>query len=182
MRRLCRNGALFALTLSLAACGFHLRGVGQPLRPLSFASLTVDGSGPVYDQLMADIRRDGRVQLAGKGQTAQAVLALMPPQTSKDVLTVNRAGKVNEYQLVLTQHALLTFAGSDVPQPLSATVRRTLSYSENVVLGKEMEEAQLWASMQREAANMLVRRLSYIQPPKAGEASAGQGDAAARKP
>lgn len=181
MNRVSRWALAAVLALAVSACGFHLRGLGAPLKAMPFASLSVDGRGPVYQQVLVDLQRDGRVRVPGKGQTADAVLSLSAPATSKDVLTVNRAGKVNEYQLVLVQHATLTFRDSDAPVPLSVSVRRTMSYSENVVLGKELEEAQLWASMQREAANQLVRRLAYVKPVQA-EASAGKGDVAASKP
>ncbi|MGL6070720.1 LPS-assembly lipoprotein LptE [Craterilacuibacter sp.] len=173
MNRMLAWSSAALLTLSLGACGFHLRGLGGPLKAMPFASLSVDGSGAVYNQVLVELKRDGRVGLPGKGVAADAVLQMAPESTSKDVLTVNRAGKVSEYQLTLRQSATLIFRHSDDPVPLNVVVRRQMSYSEQVVLGKEQEEAQLWAGMQREAANQLVRRLAYIQRPQTDAAAAG---------
>lgn len=53
-------------------------------------------------------------------------------------------------------------------------VRREMSYSDAAVLGKEREEALLWADMRRDAAEQLVRRLSYlpaVTPAKPANAS-----------
>ncbi|MCP9760916.1 hypothetical protein EGI20_16800 [Aquitalea sp. S1-19] len=177
MNRMLAWSAAALMTLSLGACGFHLRGLGGPLKAMPFASLSIDGAGPVYNQVLVELKRDGRISLPAKGVAADALLVIAPESTSKDVLTVNRAGKVSEYQLTLRQNALLTFRQSDAPVPVSVTVRRQMSYSEQVVLGKEQEEAQLWAGMQREAASQLVRRLAYIKPPETDLPATGKTDA-----
>lgn len=177
MNRLSKLLLATSLVVGVSACGFHLRGLGGPLKAMPFASLAVDGTGAVYNQVLVELKRDGRVSLPAKGVAADAVLEIAPESTSKDVLTVNRAGKVSEYQLTLRQSATLTFRHSDAPVPISVTVRRQMSYSEQVVLGKEQEEAQLWAGMQREAANQLVRRLGYVKPPEADLPATGKTDA-----
>lgn len=155
--------AVLALGLSLlAGCGFHLRGLSAPLAPLSFASISLQETGSLNEALKVALQRDGRLSLRSP---AEAVFRITGEETRKDILTINRGGKVNEYLLVYRAEATVQRRQDDSPLPLSVVVRRELSYSDAGVLGKEREEAMLWDDMRRDAAEQLVRRLSYLPNP-----------------
>jgi LPS-assembly lipoprotein len=165
--------AVLALSVSLlAGCGFHLRGMSAPLGPLSFASLSLQNTGSLDEALRLALQRDGRLTLTSS--TAQATLRVVDEESRKDILTINRGGKVNEYLLIYRVNATVQRLADDAPVPMSVVVRREMSYSDADVLGKEREEALLWADMRRDAAEQLVRRLSYlpaVKPAKPANAS-----------
>lgn len=165
--------AVLAVGISLlAGCGFHLRGMSAPLGPLSFSSLNLQNTGSLDEALRAALQRDGRLTL--QTGTAQATLRVEDEESRKDILTINRGGKVNEYLLIYRVNATVQRLTDSAPMPMSVVVRREMSYSDAAVLGKEREEALLWADMRRDAAEQLVRRLSYlpaVTPAKPANAS-----------
>ena len=155
-----------AAALLLSACGFHLRGVGGEVRPLPFSSVWLaTGATQLHPHLERQLRFRPDVQMVSQPQAAEAILTVTDERTAKDILTINRGGKVNEYLLVYRVDATVQRRQDDAPQPLSVVVRRELSYSDANVLGKEREEAVLWADMRRDAAEQLIRRLSYLPKP-----------------
>ena len=153
--------AVLALGLSLlGGCGFHLRGLSAPLAPLSFGSLSLQQTGLLDEPLRTALQRDGRLTL--NASQPDATLRVENEENRKDILTINRGGKVNEYLLIYRVNASIQRRSDETPLPLAVVVRRELSYSDADVLGKEREEALLWADMRRDAAEQLVRRLSYL--------------------
>ena len=168
MKRLLRNIALLACIGTLTACGFQLRGMGTSLSqsaPLSFSSLRIAKAGSLQEALETALRRDGRIQFDNIKGNADAVLTIIAEQNRKDVLGVSLAGDVNEYMLVYSVTATIQRLQDDSPLPLNITLRRTMSYSDSVTLGKEREEELLRADMRKEAADQLVRRLAYLPAP-----------------
>ncbi|AXK39096.1 LPS assembly lipoprotein LptE [Crenobacter cavernae] len=170
--RLIRNLLLLASLVTLTACGFQLRGVSAPTKPLPFASLYLDGQGSVLPELKKALERDPRLKLAASAKDAEAVLTVSHEETAKDILTINRGGKVNEYLLTLRVTAEVTQNAEPLGAPRTVLVRRKLGYADQDVLGKEEEEAFLWKDMRRDAADQLVRSLAYVKPlPAAGQQS-----------
>ena len=176
MKRLLRNIALLACIGTLTACGFQLRGMGSSLSqsaPLSFSSLRIAKAGSLQEALETALRRDGRIQFEGLTGNADAVLTIVAEEDRKDVLGVSLAGDVNEYMLIYSVSATIQRLQDEVPLPLTVTLRRTMSYSDSVTLGKEREETLLRADMRKEAADQLVRRLGYLPAP-GSKADAGK--------
>ncbi|MFC3532152.1 LPS assembly lipoprotein LptE [Vogesella facilis] len=176
MKRMLRNIALLACIGTLSACGFQLRGLSTPLSqsaPLSFTSLRIAQAGSLQSALETALRRDGRIQFDNLKGNADAVLRIVDEEDRKDVLGVSLAGDVNEYMLIYSVRATVQRLQDEAPLPLSITLRRTMSYSDSVTLGKEREEALLRADMRKEAADQLVRRLGYLPAP-GSKADAGK--------
>lgn len=158
------------LTLVLTACGFHLKGLSpDTLRPLPFETLYLDGGGSIANDLRTQLRIDPRIKLVNQAQGADAVLTVSGEQARKDILTINSAGKINQYLLIFRTHGKLTVHGKVYEPEIVVRVRRTLNYTDSQVLGKDQEEDLLWVDMRKDAADQIVRRLSYLKP--ASEAS-----------
>ena len=163
MKFLRRVGICVLFTVILSACGFHLRGLGNENKPLPFRTVFIESEGALQDSLNIVFDRDSRIELSENAALADAVLKVDGESVQKDVLVINRGGNVNEYLLVLSIRALLIKKGVQYP-PLAITVRRTFSYSDNQILGKQSEEQVILADMRNEAAEQILRRLSYLTP------------------
>lgn len=166
--------ALFAgFALLLTACGFHLRGLGGTMKPLPFATLYLEAGGKsIESDLRTVLARQPKLAVLDQGKGAQAVLSVVGENQSKDILTINTGGRINEYQLTYTVTVRVVLNGVPVEPDMTATVRRSMNYSDNQVLGKQQEEDLLWTDARRDAAEQIVRRLAYLKVPAASPAGA----------
>ena len=163
MKLLRQFSVYLLLIIVLSACGFHLRGLGNENKPLPFHTVFIESEGALQESLNIVFDRDSRIELSENVALADAVLKVDGEKVQKDILVINRGGNVNEYLLVLTTRAVLLKKGVQYP-PLTITVRRTYSYSDNQILGKQNEEQVILTDMRNEAAEQILRRLSYLSP------------------
>lgn len=153
-----------ALTLGLAACGFHLRGTG-PLTPLAFQRIFITSPpGGIGDALRGAIAQRKDVQLAPLLDAADAVLRIEQDVIDKQVLSVNRSGRVSEYELVYRLRFSLTVGGREAILPTQLTLRRDYSFDDTNVLGKDAEEQSLMRDMRNDAAQQILRRIAAVKP------------------
>jgi len=160
-----RFAVLLIVALSLAACGFQLRGVVN----LPFESLYVEGGG--NPELAAEIGRAIRsgteTRLTDKAADAQAVLQVQGAAREKRILALSGAGRVREYELIYrVGFRLLDKEGRDLIATQPIELRRAMLYDDAQVLAKEQEEALLYRDMQNDALGQLMRRLAKakLQP------------------
>lgn len=158
-----RRTFLFAAAGLLAGCGFQLRGDYR----LPFATLYV--ALPANDELREQIRRavegSSATRIAADAATADARMFIVANKQEKNVLSVSAAGRVREFELVRR----FTFRVVDREErervaPSTIVVRRDITFSDEQVLSKEAEEALLWADIQADLVQQLVRRLSAAKP------------------
>ncbi|MCK9380110.1 MAG: LPS assembly lipoprotein LptE [Sulfuritalea sp.] len=181
-----RAAKLFVIVLLislLAACGFKLRGSAElPGYKLPFATiaLALDPASEFYAQLKRTIEASSPgTKVVTDGAQAEAVLTVLGDNSQKTILSLNAAGRAREFQLERT----FTFkvhdnvaAGKSAPPvkytdvpvdaptefiaPSSISVRRQMTFSDDLVLSKESEEAALWRDMQSDLVQQLMRRLA----------------------
>jgi len=162
-----RRTALLLPLLLLTACGFHLRGLGETT-PFAFSSLNVvapgGGLGDVLNRQLS-LRKD--LTLKPKAADAEAVLTVESEVIDKQILTVNKSGRVTEYQLLYRAKFKLAQSSHDWIPSTQMTLRRDYSFDENNVLGKEAEEQILIRDMRSDAAQQIIRRLAALKPANA---------------
>jgi LPS-assembly lipoprotein len=111
-------------------------------------------------------------------------------RSEKNILSLNAAGRAREFQLVRTfsfkVHGQCSRRPRRAPQvkytdapalagpteyipPSTITLRRDITFSDDLVLSKESEEALLWRDIQGDLVQQLMRRLA------AAKLQAGQG-------
>lgn len=168
-----RRPILFALTtlltLTLAGCGFQMRGP-QPL-PFSPIYIEVPDTSEFGAQLKRAIRTSGAAQLAPVPEQAQAVFKVVSTAADKQILSVNAAGLVREYQLRLfLTYRVVTPDGKELVPATQLSLTRDLSFnpaSTQEVLAKGQEETLLQNDMQSELVKQVLRRLAAAKPPAA---------------
>jgi LPS-assembly lipoprotein len=157
---------LLAATLSLAACGFHLRGSDLKSMQFAFKSLYLKKSGET--PFVADLRRAltaSKVTMTDKPDEAELVLEVVSELASKQILSLSSSGRVKEYQLFY-RVSLRAYDSkrNDWLTTDDISLSRILAYDDEQVLAKEQEEGLLYKDMRSDAVAQAMRRLSRAKP------------------
>ncbi|HJO35977.1 MAG: LPS assembly lipoprotein LptE [Pseudomonadota bacterium] len=158
--RLGRLVLLVLLAAGLGACGFRLAG-RAPLPP-AYAQVYVQ-SEPVGDELALELAStlaaNGARVIPGARRDA-AVVTLRAAPARRQVVSVDRAGKVQEYALVLTATLSARAPGvADLP-PTRFVRRRDYVVDEVDVLANEAREDELLVAMRQDMVRAMLRRLA----------------------
>ena len=157
----------FLITSIVTGCGFHLRGsqdLSSTLPELQLAG--VNEHSDLGRELIRGLTAS-KVNLVIKSDT---VLTVTRNQFSKRVLSVDSAGRANQYELLYQlDFSLLKKVkdDKDKPQmldfikPQKITERREYVFDANLVLAKSGEEMKLNNDMRQAAVLQLLRRLSF---------------------
>jgi LPS-assembly lipoprotein len=154
-------GLTLLVSLSLAACGFQLRGVAD----LSFKTLYIQGGTlSISRELNQSLKTNG-IKVVKELEDAELLLEMMGEINEKRILSLSGGGVVREYELNYS----VKFRTRAPASPTWSTVqmvqaRRDFSYNDNALLGKLDEEAKLAADMRSDAVREVLRRLTAIKP------------------
>ncbi|OWY27420.1 LPS assembly lipoprotein LptE [Herbaspirillum robiniae] len=166
--------AMLAACLTLAACGFHLRGAAD--LPFKTIYLGFAPNSAVGVELKRNIQASG-AKVVDDVKEAEANLKVLADTRDRQVLTLNTNGRVREYALFQR----FTFSVSDAKgvvmiPPTAITLRRVITYDENQELAKQAEEALLYRDMQSDLVQQILRRLSASKSAISTEKAAADGD------
>ena len=154
-------------TLTLSACGFHLRGADKiefaPM--LSVLRVTV-ADDPQLNNLLVTamkqaLRTQTTIQVQDSGDAPQ--LVLYGEHSGSQVLSVEKTGKVDEYLLTYeVSFRLADVRGNILAEPQTVRLQRDHVFDRLNVLAKEKEEQDLRRNMREDAVRQILRRLSRI--------------------
>jgi LPS-assembly lipoprotein len=165
-----RRAALaLGLTVLLSACGFHLRGSnGSFMLPFATMYIGLPETSPLAIGLKRYIRAIGSTEVVSTKDGADAVLeVLSDPERNrtKTILSLNKNGRVQEYQLGYSiNFRVLDKAGNQLLAPTTISLVRPITFDESQVLAKETEEAALYRDMRNDLVQQIMRRLAAIKP------------------
>jgi LPS-assembly lipoprotein len=156
--------AAIAAALTLAGCGFHLRGAAT----YTFTSIFVNAPGA--PGLAAEMRRaldaTGSAAVVDDPKKAQVILDIPLVADDKEVLSLSGAGSVQEYLLIKRVGFRLHDAdGNDWLPAGEIALRRSYTFSESEVLARGTQEQRLLKEMQTDAVQQLIRRLQAAKKP-----------------
>lgn len=162
-----RATLLLVLTLTLSACGFHLR--GKAGYELPFQTLYLQASS-AQSILAAQLKRSleaNDIVFTPTAATAPFTLQIVSEHMDKQILSLSGAGRVLEYRLQYR----VSFRAYDAQQrdwmaPGEITLRRDFSYDDAQVLAKAKEESLLYQDMRNDAVQQILRRLSHVKEPR----------------
>ncbi len=160
MRRWVLLALLALLATSLGACGFRLAG-RAPLPP-AYAQVYVQ-SEPVGDELaleLASALAASGAQVISGARSDAAVVTLRAAPVRRQVVSVDRAGKVQEYALVLAATLSARPPGAADLPPTRFVRRRDYVVDEVDVLANEAREDELLAAMRQDMVSAMLRRLA----------------------
>lgn len=166
----------------IAGCGFKLRGSAElPGYKLPFTTIAL--SLPTTSEFYAQLKRTIEASSPGTrvvadAKEAEAVLTVLSDTRQKLILSLNASGRAREYQLVrnfsFKVHPNAPAAPAPAPKytdapvaapteyiaPSTITLRREITFSDDLVLSKESEENLLWRDIQNDLVQQLMRRLA----------------------
>jgi len=149
---------------ALVGCGFHLSGP----RPLAFSTIHVGVSE--YTSLGIALRRQialsGSTKAVEDASLAEAKLQILANDRGREILSLTPAGTVREYELTqVIRFRLVNRDGNELIPPSALSVRREFTFSDELILGKEQEEALLYNDMESDLVRQLMRRLAAWRRP-----------------
>jgi len=101
------------------------------------------------------------VRVTQERSEATAVLDILDNSIDTEVLSVNTAGKVLEYDIVQTIQFSVVTAGNEVLVPeQTVRMRRDYIFSSTDVLGKQREDKVVRANLQSNIVNLAMLRIA----------------------
>ena len=151
---------LACLLLAVAGCGFHLRGSGALPAEMSVTFIkSTRPYGSLVDDFAAALRVHD-VQVTEVRGDATAVLTIIKDDYEREVLSVNTAGKVLEFELRQTiRFSVMTGDGLPLIEDQSVSLSRAYLYSSTDVLGKQREETVVRQTLQKNLVNLAMLRI-----------------------
>lgn len=151
------------MTITLMACGFHLRGLAD----LSFEKIYINNQSlTISRDLNVSLKSNG-VKVVKEPEEAQILVDMMNENTEKRILSLGGTGTVREFELFYRVSFRVKDASDELwGPPQMVEGRRDFSYLDTELLAKSYEEAQLYEDMRRDAVREILRRL-VAQKPKA---------------
>ncbi|MDH4093186.1 MAG: LPS assembly lipoprotein LptE [Betaproteobacteria bacterium] len=152
--------ALLAL-LVLAACGFQLRGTAK----LPFETLYVpNATSGIALEVKRHVQSGSDTRVVDEAKGAQAQLQFLEESRSKEILSLNSAGRVREYRLLYrVSFRVADGRGGDYVPRSTVTLTRDITYDDTVALAKETEEQLLFREMQSDMVRQILRRIAALE-------------------
>ena len=150
------------LIVTLAGCGFHLRGTAD----LPFETIFIPNakSGIGLD-LKRNIQSGTHSRVVDDQQLAQAVLQFIEDVREKHILSLAATGRVREFRLrYRVSFRVHDGKGREFLPTSQVLLTRDFTFNDTEVLSKEVEEAQIYREMQFDMVQQILRRLSAAKP------------------
>lgn len=152
-------------TVILTGCGFHLRGNDSGNLPYKTMYIALPETADVRIWMERYIKATGQTEIVDNATLAEATFQQMGDSRQKSILSVNAKGRVREYRLHLNYlFRVVNAKGQEIVPVSEISLTRDISFNDNNVLAKDLEEGLLWRDMNNELVNQIVRRLSIIKP------------------
>jgi len=150
------------LVLTLAGCGFQLRGQVEVPRELERIHITGLNQDSDLYRLLRNYLESGGVDVQDEAGDA-AVMSLTRFSQRKEILVIGTDGRVREYRLISSiDMSLKDREGAPLINSQSIGVFRDFQYDPDDVLGKAEEERILREEMTRELAQQIIARLTAL--------------------
>lgn len=150
------------LALTLAACGFQLR--GQASLPFETIYISFPVGHPIGIDLRRLVQAGTTTRVVEKAKDAQATLDILSVVNDRQIMSVSEGGRVREFELrYRVTFRLYDARGTDLIPANEISLRRIIPYTDAQAVAKEGEEAMLVREMQSDAAEQILRRLEAVK-------------------
>jgi LPS-assembly lipoprotein len=156
--------AAAVLCVTVAACGFRLRGTADvPFETLYVPNPT---SGIALD-LKRNLEAGTRARVVTDPKSADALLQFTEEARQKEILSLTGTGRVREFTLrYRVGFRVHDGKGNDFVPPSTIVLSRDVTFNDAEILAKEAEEQLLFRDMQSDMVQQIIRRLAAAKRPK----------------
>ena len=154
---------LLALLVTLAGCGFKMRGSAA----VPFDTVYIPGatSGIQLD-LKRNIQAGTNARVVDSPKEAEAIVQFTEESRNKEIVSLTTAGRVREFQLQYrVGFRVHNGKGGLYVPPSTIQLTRDVTFNDADVLAKESEEQLLFRDMQNDMVQQIMRRLAAARPP-----------------
>jgi LPS-assembly lipoprotein len=155
---------LLTLGLALQACGFRLRGsVEMPPQLQQTVAEGVAAYSELGEALSRSWRQSGaQLYFDRQGEVEMARLVIKRDEVTRRTLSVDSAGRPNEYQLrYQVSFSLQDAAGAPLLADQNVSANRAYQFDPANILAMDDEEARLKKVLAEEAALQMLRRITF---------------------
>jgi len=166
MHRRLLLAVIILISLTLGACGFHLRGMQSANLPQAYQTLRFESGGAVNTEIVA-LLQNALIERAGvriANDKGLPVFVFMGERFERRVLAVNVAsGTATDYLLIYRLYYQLNDAKGKVLLPRKLVyLQRDFRYDPNDALGMSREEERLQYEMRLSAVDRVLLHLSHM--------------------
>jgi LPS-assembly lipoprotein len=159
---------VLAVSLTVSACGFHLRGDGGHYTlPFPTMYVGLPESSPLAVDLKRNINANGSTTVVKTAKEADGIVEVIsnPEHTkTKTILSLNSNGRVRQYLLQYSiVFRVVDKQGAVLLPPTAIALSRPIDFNETQLLAKEQEEALLYKDMQTDLVQQMMRRIAAIK-------------------
>jgi LPS-assembly lipoprotein len=156
------RAAVAILALSLAACGFQLRGSVELSPRMTRPYLDVPDRYTPFNAALESALAASGARLAPSRDGASAVVRIRRDEAGRNVLSVTAQNTPAEYEVYYTVEYSVSANGEELLPPQSLTLTREYTYDESRILAKEHEERIIREALARDLAGLVMRRLAVL--------------------
>ena len=157
-----RGLLLTLLSLSLIACGFHLRGPVE--LPAALKETRIAGIAefaPLSLELKKVLTNAGAKVLPASAKSSLSIITIRNEQYERRVLSVDSQGRAAEYGLIYSfSFEVSGDAGKILVASQKIELTRDYRFDPNNVLAKDTEEAKIRTEMIGFGVRQLIRRVN----------------------
>lgn len=164
MKHLVFRSVITLLILTLAGCGFQLRGVATV--PDELKTLYIQGVNTRQDsfgrQLKRALQRNG-IQVLDEYQEGAALFKVLENRYERNVLSVGDDAKVREYELeTWVVYQLVDPQGEPMGEQQRVEARRDYQFDRSQILAMDEQERVLREDLNNQMVQSIIRRLSAL--------------------
>lgn len=187
-KNFCLLALLLVVAIFVSSCGFQLRGTGNSRYTIPYKTFFIQlpENSDVKIWLQRYIRASSNNANSQQAETKLleefdfAENQKLPPEQQifvdgifqqlsdsrqKQILSLTSSGRVREYRLQLHyQFQIINSKGEVVIPPNTISLTRDISYDDNSLLSKDLEENILWKDLTNDLVNQIMFRLTAMQP------------------
>ena len=156
----------FVLTLFLlTACGYHLRGDIE--LPKGMENIYVESASSTLQQEMKKALKSSQAKLVTTSAEAGTVIKITREDMSSRVMSINTAGRANQFQLIYRIiFSIQESSGKVLLADQNINIKREYFNDQTDILGKTNEEGVIRSEMYQQAVSSMMSRISLAMESK----------------
>ena len=161
-----RTKIILCFFLLLTACGYHLRGDIE--LPKGMENIYVESASGSLQQEMRNALKSSQGKIVTSAAEAGTVIKVAKEDTNTRVMSLNSAGRANQYQL--TYRVLFSIhdsSGKVLLPDQNINIKREYFNDQTDILGKGNEEGVIRAEMYKQAVDSMISRISLAMENRA---------------